>query len=215
MKQLFFDIGAHEGKWSMENMRVHPCRQIVAVEASPTTFRRLQAMVSRVPAIVPVHGAVCNHTGPEVDFYQAKTDTLSTLNPYWLTDPRSRFYGVPFFKTKCPTVTIDSLIQQYGVPDLIKIDVEGAEDTVLASLSQPVPLLCFEWAAELDTVYLACLARLEMLGFHRFFLQHKDHYTFRPREWVDLATVKLQLAATVPKKDWGMIWAAAAAAAEE
>ena len=36
---MFFDIGANIGKWSLSN--VNNCEKIIAIEASPYTFKRL------------------------------------------------------------------------------------------------------------------------------------------------------------------------------
>src|SRR5262249_60695009 len=42
-------------------------------------------------------------------------------------------------------VTLDSLIDEFGVPDYIKIDVEGFDLEVLRGLSQPIALLSVEF----------------------------------------------------------------------
>ena len=45
---------------------------------------------------------------------------------------------------KVPTRTLADLVEAFGMPALIKIDVEGAEREVLSTLPTPVPLLTFE-----------------------------------------------------------------------
>ncbi len=57
-------------------------------------------------------------------------------------------YTVGSYKVSVPTISIDTLIDTYGIPDLIKIDVEGAEELVVKSLTKKVKCLCFEWAVE-------------------------------------------------------------------
>jgi hypothetical protein len=54
----------------------------------------------------------------------------------------------------------DKLIETYGVPELIKIDVEGGEDKCITSLTKKVPQLCFEWASETNDVTYSCLNHL-------------------------------------------------------
>ena len=44
-------------------------------------------------------------------------------------------------------VTLDSLIDEYGLPQFIKLDIEGYESYALRGLSQPVPFIQFEICA--------------------------------------------------------------------
>ena len=110
------------------------------------------------------------------------------------------------------TITLDRLIELYGVPDLIKIDVESAEFECISSLSQKVDTLCFEWAAETHDITFKCLHYLnETLGYTQFFIQFQDNYTFRPKvdDYVDFDTILNQLIKiqrSPNEKDWGMIW---------
>jgi FkbM family methyltransferase len=205
---MYFDIGAHIGEWSRANLRQQPQQQIVCVEASPRTFKKLVETCQKNANLVLLNYAVTYKQTDTTIFYHADTDTLSTLNVEWSLDPKSRFYN-SFTPMHVPTITLDTLIQQYGVPDLIKIDVEGGEFDVLMSLTRPVPLLCFEWASEMSHVFLSSVDYLHSLGYRHFYIQYGDDYTFRPppSDYIDIIRVKQQFAQTVPKRDWGMIWA--------
>ena len=91
-----------------------------------------------------------------------------------------------------PTITIDNLIKKYGLPELIKIDVEGGEYECISSLTQKVKLLCFEWASEVKNITLKCIEHLSKLGFTQFYIQYEDEYSFRPpeNEYFDITTLK-------------------------
>ena len=106
-------------------------------------------------------------------------------------------------------ISIDKLIELYGIPDLIKVDVEGGEFQTISSLSVKTPLLCFEWASELHDVTERCLDKLSVLGYKEFHIQYKDAYTYIPQEsaYTTLENVLLELEKTIPKEHWGMIWA--------
>jgi hypothetical protein len=151
--------------------------------------------------------AVCN-SKDDVVFYQAQSDVLSTLNKDWLTNETSRFYNQPYKEIICKTITIDYLIYVFGLPDLIKIDVEGGEYECISSLTQKNKLLCFEWASETNDITFKCLDHLLGLGYTQFYMQNKDSYTFRPNDsdFYDINALKSILSNTIPKKDWGMIW---------
>jgi FkbM family methyltransferase len=164
---LYFDIGANVGKWATAN--INTADTIICVEASPTTYNQLINATKTNTKIKSLNVAICDNSGQDITFYDCTTaSTISTLNKDWLTDSSSRFCNYPYREIKCKTMTIDSLIETYGIPDIIKVDVEGGEFSCLSSLTQMVPLLCFEWASELNTVTFECLHHLTKLGFTQF-----------------------------------------------
>jgi len=202
---MFFDIGANVGSWAKAN--IHKCDVIIAVEASPITFNKLLHNCKN-DNIILLNYAVCKNNGENITFYHANCDVLSTLNKDWLTSETSRFYNEPYTPITCATITIDSLIKKYGLPDLIKIDVEGGEYECVSSLTQKVMTLCFEWASETNDITFKCIDYLNNLGFTKYYLQNGDNYTFTPNEidFYDISVIKHNLLNTIPKKDWGMLW---------
>jgi len=201
---LVFDIGANIGSWSLSNVNNYD--KIIAIEASPITFQKLLNNVKH-DNIVPLNYAVCNNNGNDIIFYQASNDVLSTINKNWLTNPESRFFNHPFMQITCKTITIDSLIKEFGIPDFIKIDVEGGEFDCISSLTQKVNNICFEWASETNDITFNCLDYLNNLGYDQFSIQLEDNYVYRPSTYIDINSIKKFLETTIPKKEWGMIWA--------
>ncbi len=201
---LYFDIGANIGNWSLKN--IGNCDQIISVEASPITFKKLINNCKN-DKIILLNYVVCNSEF-DITFYQADYVVLSTINKDWLTSDSSRFYNTKYTEITCKTISIDKLIYQYGLPDLIKIDVEGGEYECICSLSQKVKLLCFEWASETNNITFKCIDYLIGLGFTQYYIQMEDNYLFRPKDndFYDINTIKTKLLHTTPKKDWGMIW---------
>lgn len=203
---LFFDIGANVGRWALANENGN---KVVCVEASPTTFYRLTQNTQHFPNIECLCYAVSPSTEIEVNFFESDADTLSTLEPTWLTDSSSRFYG-QYKINRCirvQTISIDRLIDIYGMPDLIKLDVEGAEHIVLRSLTKKVDTLCFEWASEWKTQARECIDHAVSLGYTKFYLQFGDQYTFRPAHYNHTAeSLWRAFEQTIPKDHWGMIW---------
>ena len=186
---------------------VADCEKIIAVEASPITFKKLVQNITD-SNIICINFVACNNGGKDITFYQGDADTLSTVNEEWFLNPESRFHNHPHFPIICNTITLDGLISEFGVPDLIKIDVEGGEYECITSLTQKVKLLCFEWASETNTITYNCIDYLHNLGYTQYYIQNEDNYVFRPNDndFYDINTTKRYLSMTVPKHDWGMIW---------
>lgn len=202
---MFFDIGSNEGKWSIANSKY--ADKIIAIDASPTAFYRLTQNVKNYPNIVCLNYAVCNST-EDVTFYNSSCDTISTLNINWLVSENSRFCNQwSYNEVKCKTISIDKLINTYGEPDLVKIDVECGEYEVISSLTKKVKELCFEWSSETNDITFKCIDYLISLGFTEFTYQLDDDYTFRPDKYKTAHDVVEFLKTTTPKKEWGMIWA--------
>jgi FkbM family methyltransferase len=202
---MYFDIGANIGRWAFAN--IGSTGRIICVEAVPATYAKLIANCGQTSTIICENYAACDNSGNDITFYSCmSTDTISTLNKDWLTDPSSRFNNSPYKEITCKTITLDALIEKYGIPDLLKIDVEGGEYECIKSLTQKVPQLCFEWASETNAITFQSLEYLRGLGFTEFYLQFEDAYTFRPTTYTSVEVVREQLSKTTPKKEWGMVW---------
>jgi hypothetical protein len=60
------------------------------------------------------------------------------------------------------------MIERYGMPDLIKIDVEGYEYNVLSGLTQKANDICFEWHEEESESLYKILQHLQNIGYTQF-----------------------------------------------
>lgn len=203
---MFFDIGANIGNWSLAN--IDNCEKIIAIEAAPDTFNTLSNNTNTNNKITCLNFAVCNSDDEYITFYNSQANTISTMNKDWLDSPTSRFYNYTTHNIiKCIPIKIDKLIEIYGLPTLIKIDVEGGEFECLTSLTQKVDNICFEWASETNTITFNCIDYLEKLGFNEFAIQFEDNYTHRPQIYTNKESILEILNKTTPKKEWGMVWA--------
>lgn len=206
MSTLLFDIGANNGSWALANYTDKT--RIVSVEASPSTYEILVKNTAG-KNIHCINRAVTSQPVSEVTFYEATAHTLSSLNKDWIMDPRSRFCGVFGIRTETvvPTTTIDAMVATFGVPDIIKVDVEGAEHIVLPSLTQKVKTICFEWAAEWDAETFICIDHMSKIGYRQFHIQMKDDYNYRPPLYLLTANqTRKEISKMNHRVDWGMIW---------
>lgn len=206
---LIFDIGANVGKYTLVKSDI-PNSKIIAIEAEPNIFNRLKTNTEHLNDVILLNCAISNSDKEFVDFYSCSIDVISTMNLDWLIDERSRFgdYNKNINKIKVRTRTIDSLIDEYGDPDLIKIDVEGNEHNVVTSLSRKTNgVVCFEWAAEWIEENILCVNHLINLGYSNFHVQMGDAYDYEPIEYeYDGEQLIEKFKTFVDKVDWGMIW---------
>ena len=167
---LVFDVGAHMGDRAAAFAALGA--RVVALEPQPRIARWLRRLVGRNERVVVREEAVGARPGVEPLAISRRTPTVSTLSGAW----RSRaahanpgFAGVRWDATvEVPVVTLDGLIERYGVPRFCKIDVEGWEAEVLRGLSLPLEALSVEFVAGQLDVAAACVRRLHELGSYRF-----------------------------------------------
>jgi FkbM family methyltransferase len=205
INMLLFDIGANIGLWSIAN---YENNKIIALEASPITYETLKTNCLDYPNITLLNYAVCDSPEQTITFYHADNSVFSTLNLDWLTSLNSRFCGEKYKQITCRVISLDKLVDTYGVPDLLKIDVEGGEFSCIKSLTKKVGVICFEWAAETNDITKSCINYLYELGYREFYLKYEDNYTYRPvdTDYYDIDSIMKYLEETVSKRDWGMIW---------
>lgn len=166
---LVFDVGGHVGNRAQAFASLG-CR-VVVVEPQPDFARLLRRTFAKQRAIEVIEAAVSDHLGHATLAISDRTPTVSTLVASW-REARAQdagFAGVQWNRSvDVQTTTLDRLIERYGVPAFVKIDVEGAEPLVLAGLSHLLRGFSFEYLAnDLDRTR-QCIERIRLLGPYRF-----------------------------------------------
>lgn len=128
--RVIFDIGANTGVYALVAKAVAPQATIAAVEPVARVFARLQDNIAlNGGGIRALQAAVSDHKGTAVLYDQGWADHVLSvsLNPEWnKQDPNLTAVEVP-----CLTV-MDVLAElKQPTVDLLKIDVESYEPTVL------------------------------------------------------------------------------------
>lgn len=140
---LCFDIGANMGSRVASFLVLNA--KVIAVEPQRKCYRQLQLIFKNKNVVVVAKGVgAINETR---NFYVADDTLISSFSPEWIEGQKTGHLKNNKWDTtvKVEIVTLDTLIQQYGVPDFIKIDTEGFELEVLKGLSTPVKALSFEY----------------------------------------------------------------------
>lgn len=161
---LCFDVGANIGQRSDIFLRLGA--RVVAVEPVAEAVAVLRQRFSTAAQLTILETALGAQDG-EATLYACDPTVLSTLADDWLalTERTGRFPKRQIVvQRKTPVTTLDRLIQRYGTPAFIKIDVEGYELEVFEGLSSPVAALSFEFLAENLEKTAECLERLTELG---------------------------------------------------
>lgn len=182
-----FDIGAHLGDRSQAFAALGG--RVVALEPQPA-LRPFLAWRLRHYADAVVLGDAVGASGGEARLALSdRHPTLASLDADWRASIGVRnasFADVQWEReVTVPLITLETLIDRYGLPGFCKIDVEGAEVAVLEGLEQALPALSFEYVAGRVDQALACIQRLETLGDYRYNVTVGERRRMALAEWQD------------------------------
>lgn len=136
----FWDIGANWGWISLPAARiVGSSGRVIAIEPSPSNLAWLKRHIAlnECETIVRViEAAVCEQNGGVVNFSLLE-DGRSPSNSLMFSNSVNGEAPKVSREISVPAITLDSLLaEQKRVPQLVKIDVEGAELKVLKGATQ-------------------------------------------------------------------------------
>jgi FkbM family methyltransferase len=167
--KLIFDIGANDGHKTAAFLTL--AKKVICCEPDSQNFTILQTRFrNKKKKVFPENVALSDKEGVAELHIHHPGSAFNTLSSKWMKlleeddgkkwDEQIKFTGTQTVKT----TTLDQLIKKYGVPDYIKIDVEGFEQWVLKGLSHKVAYLSFEtllpdYLNEMQT----CLSHIETL----------------------------------------------------
>ncbi|MFC1936111.1 FkbM family methyltransferase [Chloroflexota bacterium] len=200
---LCFDIGAHVGSRLRVFSRMGA--RVVALEPQPLFADLLRLLFGRKPNVTLLQKAVGAQIGEAQMLVSERAPTVSSLSGWWVVAVQARdrtFQNVNWNATlKVEVTTLDALIEAYGQPAFIKIDVEGYELEALKGLTKPVKALSFEYIATTLEIPLGCVDYLRELAVYEFNYTIIEAVNFALPEWVDADQIiacleQLPLAAT-------------------
>ncbi len=197
---LAFDVGAHVGD-RVAALRALGAR-VVAVEPQARLARVLRLLHGRDRGVTVLRAALGATQGAATLRVNSRNPTVSTLSDGFIAEASGKpgWEGQAWDAAEAaPLTTLDALIADHGVPDFVKIDVEGHEADVLAGLSAPPPLLSFEVVAAARGAAVAALDRAEALGYRAFRLSLGEGHVWSG-EALDAAAMRGRLE-TLPASD--------------
>jgi FkbM family methyltransferase len=189
---LVFDIGANVG--TMTTIFRSLGAKVVAVEPHPDCARHIERITFR-DAVAVLQAAVGEKNGLAELNVSDRKDKMSSLSSGWceaVSKGNPTYAGMWNRKLTVPMITLDSLVERYGLPSYIKIDVEGYEDQVLNALSKCPPLLSFEFNRMFIEPALVCLEN-DIFDESSFNYTLVDPVKFELENWTDRHELKKKL----------------------
>jgi FkbM family methyltransferase len=197
---LVFDIGANVGSVACHLLAAGA--RVVAVEPQPECLDELRAAYGRNPQLSVLPVAVGDAPGVAA-LHLGVHNAASSLRPDWF-GPRAETLDVP-------VLTLAALIERYGIPAYCKVDVEGAEERVFATLGHALPLVSFEYLESEPQVAAACVRRLAAYGEAEINFVGTGVPRFRLERWLPAEAFLASPATSLPPgPGWGDLWVRAA-----
>lgn len=204
---LCFDIGANVG--DRTNIFLKLGARVVAFEPQEACAHILKGRFLGRRNLLIIQSALGDHEH-ETTMHIATANTISSMSSEWISSVQEsgRFGSHQWIiEQKVRVTTLDNAIVKYGFPDFIKIDVEGYEKQVLDGLSQPVPLLSFEYTPELHKNSIDCISHMRSIGSYVLNFSKGESGEFQFLTWKEpdefmIAIEELQYDLT----NWGDIY---------
>jgi len=171
---VFYDVGANIGLYSLYAAKLQPGCRVFAFEPESHNFGNLcgNLLLNRVENVTPCFFPLSSHEA-FAPFYVYDLRPGGALHSLGRPSPlRNR---PPLLKTGALAATIDALVSRHGLPppDLLKLDVDGNEEqilegavAVLASGSLRSILVEVTWQDERGSAFTWAESRLSPYGYH-------------------------------------------------
>lgn len=192
-RSLVFDVGANMGN------RIEPLAElgmkVVAFEPQSACYQFLK-LKFRNKAII-LNTALGSKKGEAVIHLNSESSTIASMSGDWIKSVKEgRFSKGEWSQTeRVKTDTLDQMIDIYGIPEFIKIDVEGFEAEVLRGLTHQVPMISFEYTIpEQTSSVLECIgliAGISSAYTFNYAIGEQNHFALP--EWITADAIKTLL----------------------
>ena len=180
---LCFDIGANIG--NRVGIFLSLGARVVALEPQPDCVEILKRKYGKKEQVTVLPFAAGQNEG-ESDMYVSNSTTISSMSRSWIDAVKqNRFKDLAWNKTiKVKVTTLDALINKFGCPKFIKIDVEGYEENVVYGLSSKVKAMSLEFTPEYNESTIQAIEHLSKLAACEFNFSAGETMVFCFDAWV-------------------------------
>jgi FkbM family methyltransferase len=205
MKKIAFDIGANRG--NMTDHFLSKGNKVICFEPNPDLVNWLRSKYKNNQNVIIEDIGLSDKIETKI-FNLSNADTISTFSNDWINN--SRFTGQYAWnrQIEVKTTTLDQIIDQYGQPEFIKIDVEGYELNVIKGLTKLLEntTFSFEWAEEQYDSMKQIYEYLISLGYEKYAFTYSDTIT-ENLNWSKWENLDLHRDIDINRKNkWGMIY---------
>jgi FkbM family methyltransferase len=135
--EVFIDVGAHVGKYSLPIAKQHPDSTVIAIEPAKDTFLALTEGIrkNKLKNIIPLNIAAYS-TSKNVKLFVLEVHGSSTLIDDYAKYLSKRIIRIDEVNAR----PLDDIVEKVGLNriDWVKIDVEGAELHVLRGFKNSI-----------------------------------------------------------------------------
>lgn len=187
---LVFDVGANLGNRTKIFLKLGA--KVVGFEPQKLCADFLKGVLKDEDNFTLIESALGSEVS-ETEMFVSEKHTLSTLSEQWVnsTHQSGRFTQSEWSEKQIVQVTtLDRMIEKYGAPAFIKIDVEGYEFEVISGLSSPVKYMSIEFASENIDVTYQCIEHMSSLAEMVFQYSEGESMKFTLTDWVSKDDIK-------------------------
>ncbi len=181
---LVIDVGANIG--NKVKIFLELKARVIAVEPQKNCVKFLGKTFGRHPNL-SIEACALGSKEEFLEISIASSSTISSMSEQWINSVQEsgRFNGHSWNKKQIvKVVSLDHLIQKYGIPQFIKIDVEGYEPEVLKGLTAPISIISFEFTPEYIEAAIRCIKYLSSIGDYVFNYAMGENMEFYRENWM-------------------------------
>ena len=205
-------IGANTGKHCESFSKIYD--KVIAIEPNPISYEKLVDRCKNLKNVICINKAVSNST-KSIDFFipdNPLSSEVATCSKSWVEGRFKKDFDEGYSKIEVDSITLKELFSTHGEPNLLKLDVEGYERTIIETLEKYYSrcMVIFEWSSELRTDAARCLQHLSKLGWSECQILKGDNpidFSGDFRDWMTIYDGMVYLLKNpMPSGEWGDIY---------